>query len=154
MDGPAQIAAFFSTTASPAAALERIPDFIAEATQANDIVTWGALGLCWGGKIASLMASSDISQRMKAVVQAHPAMLDPVDALEITLPFATLASRDETKEDVEAFVKNLKGEKLVEFFWDQGHGWMAARADLSDENIRKGYQHGYKMVIDFFGKYI
>lgn len=152
-DGPAKIQNFFATTASPPAAVARLPTFIAEVTKEKNIEKWGALGLCWGGKVVSLGAGVE-GQTVSVVVQAHPAMLDPQDALKISVPFATLASGDEKKEDVEAFGANLKGEKLVEFFADQGHGWMAARADLGDEKVRKGYQQGYQMVINFFEKYL
>jgi len=28
------------------------------------------------------------------------------------------------------------------------------RANLEDQHVRDGYQRGYKMIFDFFGKYI
>jgi len=124
-DGQAKIGGFFSTTAAPPAALARVPPFIAEVTAKHGIEAWGALGLCWGGKIVSL--GGDFSNTVKAAAQVHPAMLDPADAHKITIPFATLASGDEKQADVEAFGENLKGEKLVETFADHTHGFMAAR---------------------------
>jgi dienelactone hydrolase len=81
--------------------------------------------LCWGGKIASL--GGDFGGKVKVAAQCHPAMLDPNDALKITIPFATLASGDEKEADVVAFGENLRGEKVLEIFRDQKHGWMTAR---------------------------
>jgi hypothetical protein len=63
----------------------------------------------------------------KAAASAHPAMVAASDAPEITIPFAMLPSKDESKEDVEAWEKGLKVEHLVEWFPGQVHGWMAAR---------------------------
>lgn len=65
-----------------------------------------------------------------------------------------LASNDELKEDVEKFEKNLKGEKHVEIFGDQIHGWMAARADLEDERVKSEYERGYKTLLEFFAKHL
>jgi len=63
----------------------------------------------------------------KAAPQSSPAMLDPSEALKISIHFATLASGAEKKEDVEASGENLKGEEVVEIFGDQVHGWLATR---------------------------
>lgn len=100
-----------------------------------------------------MTASGDV---FKVGVQVHPAMLDPQDAVTIEIPFATLASGEEDAAHVEAFGKNLKGEKLVDAttFKEMGHGWMAARADLGDEKVKEGYAKGYKMVLEFFQKYL
>lgn len=54
-------------------------------------------------------------------------MVDPNDAKGIKVPIVILASMDENAEDVENFRKNLSVENRVETFWDQVHGWMAAR---------------------------
>jgi hypothetical protein len=41
-----------------------------------------------------------------------------------------------------------------EWEWGRRHGFMAARADLEEEQVRDGYLRGYKSVGDFFGKYL
>lgn len=33
-------------------------------------------------------------------------------------------------------------------------GWMSARGDLDDEEVKKEYERGYKIVGDWFGKFI
>ena len=81
-------------------------------------------------------------------------MLDPSDALCITVLFLTTASGDEKEEDIIVFAENLKVENLVEVWGEQRHGFMAARADLEDEAAREGYQRGYKLVRGFLRKYV
>ena len=81
-------------------------------------------------------------------------MVDPSEAEGIKIPLCMLASKDEPKEDVEKFEKNLKGEKHVEIFGDQIHGWMAARADLEDERVKSEYERGYKTLLEFFAKHL
>ena len=64
----------------------------------------------------------------KAAAECHPAMLDPKDAENITIPIAILASRDEDAQAVNQFKENLKVQKYFETYSDQAHGWMAARS--------------------------
>lgn len=90
----------------------------------------------------------------KAAAECHPAMVDPSEAEGISIPLCMLASKDEPEEDVKAFEGKLKGEKRVEVFGDQIHGWMAARADLSDARVKSEYERGYKTLLEFFGKYL
>lgn len=54
-------------------------------------------------------------------------MVDPKEAEGITIPLCMLASKDESPEDVKKFGDALKGEKHIETFNDQIHGWMGAR---------------------------
>ena len=55
-------------------------------------------------------------------------------------------------------VKKALGENGHEvhfdIFQDQVHGWMAARADLNDEKVKKEYERGYDTVSKFFEKYL
>lgn len=81
-------------------------------------------------------------------------MVDPADAAKITIPMCMLASKDEDGEAVKAFEGKLGGEKYVETFGDQVHGWMAARADLEDGRVRGEYERGYGVLLAWFGKYL
>ena len=81
-------------------------------------------------------------------------MVDPADAEKISIPLAMLASKDEPEKDVKAFEATLKGEKHVEIFGDQVHGFMAARADLADERVKSEYERGYKTLLEFYAKYL
>lgn len=100
-------------------------------------------------------------------------MVDPSEAEGISIPLCMLASKDEPREDVEKFEKGLKGEKHVEIFGDQIHGFsmfsilslcvtcrnanwriVAARADLEDKRVKEEYERGYKTLLEFFAKYL
>ena len=65
-----------------------------------------------------------------------------------------LASGDEDADAVKAFGNNLTADKHIETFGDQVHGWMAARADLEDEKVRKEYERGYQVLLDFYHKHL
>jgi len=140
---------FFNTKAGPPLHLPKIKDIIQEASEQNPSITsWGIIGYCWGGKIASLVAGQQT--KFKAAVQCHPAMVDPADAEKVQIPMCVLASKDEPADDIEKYGANLKGTKHVETFSDQIHGWMAARADLEDEKVLKEYERGYEVALHFF----
>jgi len=145
---------FFQTTGAPPATAAKVPEILkAIESQYSSITTWGIVGFCWGGKIVSLTTSTT-STPFKAAAECHPAMVDPAEAENIKIPLCMLASGDEPKADVEKFEKNLKGDKLVEIFGDQIHGWMAARSDLENPRVKSEYERGYKTLLEFFGKYL
>ena len=89
-----------------------------------------------------------------AVAEVHPAMVDPADAKGIKVPLCMLASGDEDATAVSEFGRTLSVENHVETFGDQIHGWMAARSDLSNEKVRKEYERGYQVLLDFYRKYL
>ncbi|OQU99100.1 hypothetical protein CLAIMM_04787 [Cladophialophora immunda] len=146
---------FFQTQAVPQKTLEKIPGIVSKAnetTASGNFESWAILGHCWGGKIATLAVSGD-SKLFKTAVQCHPAMLDPSDAKNVTVPMALLASKDEPAEDVKAFEANLTVPHKVETFPTQIHGFMAARSNLEDDKVRKEYERGYLTVLEFLNKY-
>jgi dienelactone hydrolase len=100
-----------------------------------------------------VLSAGEQNTTFKAAVQCHPAMLDPKDALGVSVPMALLASKDEKPEDVSAFAANLNVPNYVETFPDQIHGWMAARSNLEDEKVRKEYERGYRTALDFLQKH-
>lgn len=133
-----------------AAALQ---EYVEAAQAANPLITsWAILGYCWGGKVVELVTSSDANPFTAAAV-AHPAMIDPTGADKISVPFVMLASGEDPADDVSAFESRLKVVHHVEIFKDQVHGWMAARADLSDARKKAEYARGYQTVLDFFSKH-
>jgi len=145
---------FFQTTGAPPTTAGKIPSYI-QSLQASypNLTSFGIVGFCWGGKIVSIVTSSPDTV-FKAGAECHPAMVDPSEAEKIRIPLMMLASGDESKEDVEKFEKNLQGEKHVEIFGDQIHGWMAARADLSDQKVKAEYERGYSVLLSWFQKYV
>ncbi|KAE8343543.1 hypothetical protein BDV24DRAFT_128494 [Aspergillus arachidicola] len=146
---------FFQTKAAPPSTLSKIPDVVSEANKLapnGEFESWSILGYCWGGKITALASGKD-NKIFKAAVQCHPAMLAPEDAKSVSIPMAVLASKDENPKDVQDFGSNLKKENYVETFSTQIHGWMAARSNLEDAEVRKEYERGYKTVLEFLHKH-
>ncbi|OJJ43159.1 hypothetical protein ASPZODRAFT_104089 [Penicilliopsis zonata CBS 506.65] len=144
---------FFQTKAAAPNTLSKIPKIVVEANKlapSGTAFEWSILGYCWGGKIASLIAGqTDGAVPFKAAVQCHPAMLDPEDAKKVTIPIAMLASKDESTDAVAQSKENFQVPNYVETFPTQIHGWMAARADLEDPQVRKEYERGYQTVLAF-----
>jgi dienelactone hydrolase len=80
-------------------------------------------------------------------------MVDPADADGVRVPFALLASGEEPPETVKEFEARLQTAHHVQTFADQVHGFMSARADLSDTRVKDEYSRGYKTVLEFFSKH-
>lgn len=108
--------------------------------------------MCWGGKVVAL-ATKAATNPFSVAASIHPAMVDAADADGIRIPFVLLASGDEPAADIKKFEDALAVPKHVETFADQIHGWMAARADLSDGRVREEYERGYKTLLGFFAKH-
>ncbi|KAL3422268.1 AIM2 family protein C30D10.14 [Phlyctema vagabunda] len=144
---------FFGNQGAPPKTAARVPIVLKEIQkQYPNIKTFGIIGFCWGGKIVSLTTKSGTP--FSAAAECHPAMVDPADAPEISVPLCLLASQDESVEDVKKFEANLKVDKYIETFGDQIHGFMAARSNLDDPKNKAEYERGYKTVLEFFGKHL
>ncbi|KKA27781.1 hypothetical protein TD95_004970 [Thielaviopsis punctulata] len=138
----------------PAIVAPKVAAYIAAARAKFPAVTdWAVVGFCWGGKVVSAVAKAPDTP-FKAAAEVHPAMVDPEEAKGISIPLCMLASKDEDAEAVKKFEENLSGEKYVEIYADQIHGWMAARSNLKDERNKEEYARGYKKLLEFFGKYV
>ncbi|CAI6339243.1 unnamed protein product [Periconia digitata] len=142
---------FFQTKAQPPAALARLPKILDSLQASHGVEEWAAIGYCWGGKIVNLSSAKDT--RFKVAAACHPAMVSPEDAENVSIPYAMLPSKDESKDDVDKWEQKIKTEHVVEWFPTQVHGWMAARADLEDDEVKKEYERGYQLVLDFFAKH-
>lgn len=116
------------------------------------IEKWGTIGYCWGGKIVALTSGEGTA--WSAAVSTSPARVDAEDAKHIVIPMAMLASKDEPADAVEAFGKALTTPKHVETFSTQIHGWMSARAELSDPEVKKEYERGYQVAVNWFGEHL
>lgn len=106
---------------------------------------------CWGGKVVALTTKADTNP-FSIAASIHPAMVDANDAKDVKIPTMLLASGEEPEDEVKKFEETLSVPKHVETFKDQIHGWMAARADLSDARVKEEYERGYKTVLEFFSK--
>lgn len=144
---------FFSGIAAPPKHVKRVPELVAAIKKEySGLESFAVIGYCWGGKIVNLVSQEGTP--FKAAAAIHPAMVDPADAPKVTIPIAVLPSGDEDKEAVTGYEKALKVENVVEWFPTQIHGWMAARSNLEDDEVKKEYERGYKLLLDFFHKHV
>lgn len=150
-------------TALPELHIPRVAGIIAAAEQLYPhIKTWGLMGYCWGGKMVSMLSArqgqAGAPQVFRTAVQLHPALIDPREAAEIKIPMCLLASMDEVVDEINkydaALLTEIEGEKHVETFEDQVHGWLSARADLADDRVRAEYERGYRIVVKFFAEHL
>ncbi|KAL0631268.1 hypothetical protein Q9L58_009867 [Maublancomyces gigas] len=115
---------------------------------------WAVIGYCWGGKAATLISGP--STPFKISISLHPGFLKSEDATHITIPHLLLASRGESADEVSKIAVILKNhvnevvrtKSHVETY-DAVHGWMAARANLGDEDALRVYKKGYEQVVDY-----
>ncbi|KND89872.1 putative AIM2 family protein C30D10.14 [Tolypocladium ophioglossoides CBS 100239] len=143
---------FFSTF-PPAKIAGYVPGYVKALEEKNPSLSkFGIMGMCWGGKVVALSTKA-ATNPFSVAAAVHPAMVDAADADGIKIPFALLASKDESPADVKKFEDALTVPKHVETFADQIHGWMGARGDLSDSRVREEYGRGYETVLGFFAKY-
>ncbi|KIW86565.1 hypothetical protein Z517_01963 [Fonsecaea pedrosoi CBS 271.37] len=144
---------FFQTAAAPPKTVARLNKVMEELQAKNPgVKSWGVLGYCWGGKIVNLVSGSNTV--FKAAVACHPAMVDPNDAPNVAIPMLMIPSKDEDQEAVDKYEANLKVPHQVEWFKDHIHGFMAARSDLSDEDVKAAYAKAYRIVLDFLHKHL
>lgn len=124
-------------------------------TKFPTVTSWGGIGLCWGGKVAVLLSGQGTV--FKATAQVHPGMLAAEDAEKLTIPHMVLASNGEDVEVVKQYKAIIDGEGktgVVETYATMHHGWMGARANLSNPDNLKEYERGYNQVAGFFAKYL
>ncbi|KAH8676840.1 hypothetical protein BGZ60DRAFT_403552 [Tricladium varicosporioides] len=122
----------------------------------SGVESWGAYGLCWGGKVTALSSAKDT--HFKASGQVHPGRLMKADAEAITIPHIVLASMHEPAEAVADYKEVIMGEGkkgIVETYPTSVHGWMGARADLKEGTEElKEYIRGYNQLAKFFSEHL
>lgn len=155
-EGQKLMVQFLNSRASPADALPAMVDVLSKLKTEvfPQIKAWGAVGFCWGGKLVSMLASKGQASPITVAGQSSPARLEPEEAKNITIPMVVLASSKEAGERLDQYEKNLTGEKHVEVFESQLHGWMSARADLAITEERQAYERGYGVFLTFFDKHL
>jgi len=149
-------AAFFAKAMDLNKHTKSLLEFTAAAKEKwSSVESWGAFGLCWGGKIVVLTSAT--STPFTASGQVHPGRMDINDAKALTIPHIVLASNGEPADVVKEYESLLVGEgkkNVVETYGTMHHGWMGARAKLGEEENRKEYERGYNQLAAFFGKYL
>ncbi|KAK5117214.1 hypothetical protein LTR85_008982 [Meristemomyces frigidus] len=147
------IANFRKGIADPKPYIEKVHVVLGELKEAFPTVDkWGAIGYCFGGRIVAV--TSGKGTPWSAALQISPFRLDAEDAKKVSIPMGLLASKDEPADAVMAFYEALSTPKSVETFHTQVHGWMSARADLKIPEVKKEYERGYQVTLDFFAEHL
>jgi dienelactone hydrolase len=84
-------------------------DFTAAAkSKWSSISSWGAFGLCWGGKVVVLTSAENTP--FTASGQVHPGKMESTDAEKLVIPHIVLASNGEPEDVVKEYYDLLVGE--------------------------------------------
>lgn len=122
----------------------------------SGVESWGAFGLCWGGKVTALLSGE--GTLFKAAGAAHPGLLVTEEAERMKIPYCCFFSKEDgTPEAVEAYTQALMSngnDNVVENYSTMHHGWMGARANLQDKENEKEYKRGYDQTATFFKKHL
>lgn len=152
----ANLQAFFKGPADPVSNVKIVKELLPKLKeQYPEVEKWALVGLCWGGKIVSLLSGAD--SPFVAGVQCHPAFVDPKDAESFTIPHLCIATKDEDKDAIEGIKKAVEASKndavreksKVERWEEKGtfHGFMAARSNLKDKDNLEYYKKGWVITI-------
>jgi dienelactone hydrolase len=112
----------------------------------------GAVGMCWGGKIALRANAEGLIQ---SAASPHPSFLDESDGADAKGPICLLPSGDEDAALMEkvmnAAAPHGKGHNVHKRFDSMHHGYLAARGDFdNNEENRKVAQEAIDILGDFF----
>ncbi|KAK9365642.1 dienelactone hydrolase [Lipomyces kononenkoae] len=108
------------------------------------VKSWIGLGLGWGGKL--IAHASGENTPFKASGQAYPSKPTREDVEKFTIPHICLASRTDNPDGIKAYAEILTGEGkvgYVETYSTMYHGWMGARAVMSDPETVMEYNRGF-----------
>ncbi|KAH8774106.1 dienelactone hydrolase [Hyaloscypha sp. PMI_1271] len=148
--------AFFGKAFDFPQATKDLLEFTAAAkSKWSQVSSWGAFGLCWGGKVVVLTSAE--STPFTASGQVHPGKMEIADAKALAIPHIVLASNGEPEEVVKKYHDLLVGEgkpNVVETYGTMHHGWMGARAKLEEDANLKEYTRGYNQLAAFFEKHL
>jgi len=117
-----------------------------------EIEKWGLIGYCWSGFVAPYAVGP--STPFAAVVMNHPGFPSAKIAAEVSVPLLCLCSKDEPASEYAKFKPALKFEHRFEMFPEMVHGWLSARGDLGKEGVRRDFQKGYAMVVEWFDAHL
>ncbi|EPY53977.1 dienelactone hydrolase family protein [Schizosaccharomyces cryophilus OY26] len=144
---------FYSTRISPPLhfpKLEKVLNAV-KSTHGNDVQI-GAYGVCWGAKV---LVTYPNTSEFVGIACPHASFPDPADAKNVHVPVLFLSSKDEDASIISAWEEEFKKnpaykQSAFHTYSDMHHGFMAARADLSNDNNRKCFYEGYEKISTFF----
>lgn len=127
---------------------------LGKALKAEGKTSVGLYGLCWGGKVVTLVGSKDDSP-FSGVASIHPAMVEPTDFQSLKQPIGFFPSADEPTDAVNKSWEVIKGtpvagKSVFKHYTDQHHGFAGARAKLGEASNVAAFEDLYRRLGDFF----
>jgi len=123
----------------------------------------GFLGFCWGGGMAVLVGADAKELGISASGGLHAAVglagedyLGIVEKTQAPLFFIQAKNDPDARPLAEAVEKNepFGAGSEVRTFYDQLHGFCAARGDWSQPKIKRAAHHAVSIAIGFFGDHV
>lgn len=114
------------------------------------VTTFHAIGFCWGGRQALNLQQNGL---VELIATCHSAFLSDDDANDIKGPQCHLLSQDEEpllglKAGLEA--SPFAAQSHFERFDTVPHGWLGARMNRNDPEIKKEADRGLEILARFF----
>jgi len=107
----------------------------------------GAVGFCWGGKLAIKALGEGI---VKCAASPHPSFFTEEDAKAVQGPFALLPTKDDGELLNIKEALNPDHKHVYHYYPDMHHGFVAARADFTNELNRTRANECINVMVDFF----
>ncbi|KAJ2559232.1 hypothetical protein EV175_000429 [Coemansia sp. RSA 1933] len=126
-----------------------------EILRAEGVESIGAVGFCWGAKLAIRALAESGPCAVKSSVLIHPSMLEKEDFEEAAGPVLLLPTKDEP--DFSEFFAIAKAKPFGdvsyhERFENQIHGFCAARGDFANPEVVGDVNKAIKLTVDFLKK--
>ncbi|KAJ2000276.1 hypothetical protein H4R26_004691 [Coemansia thaxteri] len=113
----------------------------------------GAIGLCWGAKLAMCALGDQDGICVDSGVMLHPSMLELADFERAQGPILLLLSKDEadfTDMFAVASAKPFGAHSYMERFSKQAHGFCGARGDFANPEVVCDVNRALALTIAFF----
>eukprot|EP01012_Entosiphon_sulcatum_P066508 TRINITY_DN9579_c0_g1_i1.p1 TRINITY_DN9579_c0_g1~~TRINITY_DN9579_c0_g1_i1.p1 ORF type:complete len:367 (+),score=37.80 TRINITY_DN9579_c0_g1_i1:260-1360(+) len=118
-----------------------------------ELLRFGTIGFCWGGKVAFRWAAEEGVDAPHALATAHPSRVDEVDANSVRCPTCVLPSEDEPPmKEVQAILEtnSFAALNVWQRFDDMHHGWCGARGDWSNSDQAQRATEALNLAASFF----
>ncbi|KAK2459314.1 hypothetical protein APHAL10511_008669 [Amanita phalloides] len=141
----------------PTVVYTRLKEFIHALKREKEYDTIGAVGYCYGGSQAVLIASSGL---VNSIVVCHPGSLTVEQIKAINIPASWVLAEEDflfpeaIRDQAEAIFASRKAKSEYvdyEFVIYKGttHGF-AGRPDLSHPMVKEAYENAFKQTVDWF----
>jgi dienelactone hydrolase len=112
----------------------------------------GSVGFCWGATIVSNLLADGL---VSAGAACHPTYLTEELLQKATGPLWLMPSKDDGEMlELKKAAESTGHDVVYQYFDDMHHGWVAARADFSNESNRTRANEAIDVLTNFFDKHL